>query len=44
MAPDAASHGAWEEPSAPGSLKAPDIHSSKLDALAQQRKDSENVP
>lgn len=33
-----------EEPSAPGSLKAPDIHSSKLDALAQQRKDSENVP
>ncbi|HDQ5283647.1 TPA: catalase HPII [Raoultella ornithinolytica] len=33
-----------EEPSAPGSLKAPDIHSSKLDALAHQRKGSENVP
>ncbi len=33
-----------EEPGAPGSLKAPDIHTSKLDALAHQRKDGENIP
>ncbi|NDJ57285.1 catalase HPII [Enterobacteriaceae bacterium 4M9] len=33
-----------EQPTASGSLKAPDTHSEKLDALAPFRKGSENVP
>ncbi|STS81933.1 RpoS-dependent hydroperoxidase II [Klebsiella pneumoniae] len=44
MAPHAETYRSGRRTTAPGSLKAPDTHNSKLDSLEAQRKGGEDFP